>query len=378
IEVIPVEHIGTDPAEAVGFVTRRYDLTHAGLTQDEVARVLRPLLLRQLARDVRWRLREVVDARIAAGQDAGALIALLDAYPDPDVDSAPTLPLASFAAIAAELAAAQPAPPTIECTRRVERSAAGAGSTATTPGDPGRNGDDDGGARRCAAATHPTVSACDAACQVQALRDDVTGGAQRIERQLAEIDVSKLSEGQGLNLLGLMIKAKYFADNAIPYEQQQCIGGFGILDLPQQVAGYKPRPLEGVWATPPFLHNGSVPSVYQMLLPPEQRSRRFLVGHRDYDPKHLGYAIASGAGGDDEGFWLDTSLDGNRNSGHAFTATPEQLAAARADPDAHALPSGVIGPLLADEERWAIVEYLKVHRDLPATPEGFVPPDCSR
>src|SRR5690606_15206283 len=42
MEVIAVEHLGTVPAEAVGFVTRRYDLPHAGLTQDEVARVLRP------------------------------------------------------------------------------------------------------------------------------------------------------------------------------------------------------------------------------------------------------------------------------------------------------------------------------------------------
>jgi len=40
------------------------------------------------------------------------------------------------------------------------------------------------------------------------------------------------------------------------------------------------------------------------------------------------------------------------------------------------LPSGVIGPLLTDDERWAIVEYLKIHRDLPETPADFAPPDC--
>ena len=79
---------------------------------------------------------------------------------------------------------------------------------------------------------------------------------------------------------------------------------------------------------------------------------------------------------EDDGFWFDTTLEGNRNTGHAFTATAEQLEAARRDPEQHPLPSGVIGPLLGDDERWALVEYLKVHRDLPATPAEFTPPVC--
>ena len=36
----------------------------------------------------------------------------------------------------------------------------------------------------------------------------------------------------------------------------------------------------------------------------------------------------------------------------------------------------MIGPLLSDEERMALLEYLKVHRDLPATPADFRSPDC--
>jgi hypothetical protein len=173
----------------------------------------------------------------------------------------------------------------------------------------------------------------------------------------------------------MLIKRKYFADHRTPYARQQCIEGFGILDLPQQVAGYKPRPLEGVWATPPFLHNGSVPNIHEMLLPPAQRSKRFFVGRRDYDPKNLGFVHEPDAK-EEQGFWLDTTIAGNHNSGHAFTATPEQLAAARRDPKGHALPSGVIGPLLTEAQRYAILEYLKVHRDLPATPAGYAPPDC--
>jgi hypothetical protein len=40
------------------------------------------------------------------------------------------------------------------------------------------------------------------------------------------------------------------------------------------------------------------------------------------------------------------------------------------------LPGGVIGPEFTDDERYAIVEYLKVHRDLPATPADYQPPQC--
>ena len=113
-----------------------------------------------------------------------------------------------------------------------------------------------------------------------------------------------------------------------------------------------------------------------MLLPPEQRSKRFLVGLRDFDTKNVGYVSQPVNGEDRDGFWFDTTIDGNHNSGHAFVATEEQLAAVKADPKAHPLPSGVIGPLLSEDERWAIIEYLKIHRDLPETPADFTSPDC--
>ena len=336
IEVIPIEHIGTDPSEATGFVARQYDLTPTGLTREELSRVLRPQLVRNLARDARWRLQETIAARQAAGQDSAKLAALLAAYPDPNADPVPSIAHESFSAIAAELG--------------------GAGALDKSP--------------------LPASYTCNLNCQTQALLNDVLRGETQIDQQLAKLDVAHLTEGEGLNILGLLVKAKYFADNNISYARQQCLEGFGILDLPQQIAGYKPRPLEGVWATPPFLHNGSVPNLYQMLLPPDQRSARFFVGRRDFDPKHVGYVSEPADPGEADGFWFDTSKDGNHNTGHAFIATPEQLSAAHADPKAHPLPSGVIGPLLSDDERWAIVEYLKVHRDLPATPADFAPASC--
>jgi len=339
IEVIPIEHIGTDATEANGFLARHYDLSRAGLSREEVGRVLQPELARNLLREVKWRLTEVIDARAAANQDPGGLPALLAAYPDPNADPVPSLPKAqpSFAAIAQALGGAAAEDKSIKTDSLLD---------------------------------------CPLACQTQALLHDVLHGTAEIDKQLAALDVAHLTEGEGLNVLGLLIKAKYFADNRVPYARQQCLEGFGTVDLPQQIAGYKPRPLEGVWATPPFLHNGSVPNLYEMLLPPEQRSRKFFVGRRDYDTKRLGYVGQPADPAQADGFWLDTSKEGNHNTGHAFVATAEQLAAWRADPKAHPLPSGVIGPLLGDDERWAILEYLKLHRDLPETPDAFVPADC--
>ncbi len=44
---------------------------------------------------------------------------------------------------------------------------------------------------------------------------------------------------------------------------------------------------DGVWATPPFLHNGSVPNLYEMLLPAEKRTKKFYIG-REFDPIKVG------------------------------------------------------------------------------------------
>jgi cytochrome c5 len=332
IEVVPLSHIGTDGNAATGFVDRRYDLTAAGIDREEMAGLLRPLQLRALARDARYRLEQVVAGRQAAGEDAQALADLLAQWPDPDAGREPVLPQAQFAAVAALLGSAPTQAPAL-------------------PWD------------------------CDLACQTQWLAWNVTGAAGAIDAAMAALDPASLGEGQGLNVLGLLIKRKWFADNRIGAEQQACIEGFGTLDLPQAIAGYKPRPLAGVWATPPFLHNGSVPNLYQMLLPPEQRSARFFVGRRDFDPVHVGYVTEPDEDGNDDGFWLDTSLDGNRNTGHAFAADAASWARHRADPAGSPLPQGVIGPLLSDDERWALVEYLKVHAD-PATPPDWRGPDC--
>jgi mono/diheme cytochrome c family protein len=96
---------------------------------------------------------------------------------------------------------------------------------------------------------------------------------------------------------------------------------------------YKARPLNGIWATGPYLHNGSVPNLYQLLLPSDQRAASFSVGSREFDPKHVGFRSDAGP------FQFDTSLPGNSNKGH------------------EGRPYGT--DRLTDEERWQLVEYLK-------------------
>lgn len=61
------------------------------------------------------------------------------------------------------------------------------------------------------------------------------------------------------------------------------------LALRKPGAYYKARPLNGIWATAPFLHNGSVPTLDDLLLPPAQRPQEFRVGCRGFDPQKVGY-----------------------------------------------------------------------------------------
>jgi hypothetical protein len=119
---------------------------------------------------------------------------------------------------------------------------------------------------------------------------------------------------------------------------------------------YKAAPRDGVWATPPFLHNGAVPNLYEMLVPASERSKKFCIG-REFDPIKVGLDTTCGP----DTPVRDTSLLGNSNAGHSFQDGP------RGD--------GVVGPLLTDDQRWALVEYLKSIPEEPGrvTPFGGPP-----
>ena len=79
---------------------------------------------------------------------------------------------------------------------------------------------------------------------------------------------------------------------------------------------YKARPLEGIWATAPYLHNGSVPTLFDLLQPPANRPQTFNVGTRAFDPQKVGYLTSADAPGNS--FTFDTRLAGNSNKGHVY------------------------------------------------------------
>jgi hypothetical protein len=107
-------------------------------------------------------------------------------------------------------------------------------------------------------------------------------------------------------------------------------------DTPRRVAegtnGYKADMLHGIWAQAPYLHNGSVPTLWQMVQPSARRTQ-FFVGSREFDPKEVGFRYDAG------GSAYDTSKPGNLNIGH----------------DSY-LPKGAE---MSDTDRWALVEYMK-------------------
>lgn len=134
---------------------------------------------------------------------------------------------------------------------------------------------------------------------------------------------------------------------------------FGYREMPPPPSPdgvYKAAPREGVWATGPFMHNGSVPNLYEMLKPAAERTRKFYLGG-DFDPVKVGLDASATSGT----FLMDTTLLGNSNAGHSFQNGPRG--------------EGIIGPLLTDDQRWALVEYLKSIPEEPGriTPFGGFP-----
>ena len=93
--------------------------------------------------------------------------------------------------------------------------------------------------------------------------------------------------------------------------------------------GYKARPLNGIWATAPYLHNGSVPSLAELLKSSTNRVKSFHVGSQEYDPVMVGFKD------DASQPVFDTTADGNSNTGHDY------------------------GGKLSDDERKDLLEYLK-------------------
>ena len=122
-------------------------------------------------------------------------------------------------------------------------------------------------------------------------------------------------------------------------EEQAKLNGY-TLNCLRAFEGYRARPLNGIWATAPFLHNGSVPNLYDLLSPAAERTVAFYLGYLEFDPLNVGYISYK----NDYFSKVDTSIAGNSNDGHEFN---------------HGSGKGIIGRYLEVEERRALIEYLK-------------------
>ena len=99
--------------------------------------------------------------------------------------------------------------------------------------------------------------------------------------------------------------------------------------------GYANMPLDGIWLRAPYLHNGSVPTLRDLLEPADKRPKEFYRGYDVFDQKNVGFVSNIAAEGTHQFFRYDTTLPGNNNSGHVY------------------------GTALSPAEKDALVEYMK-------------------
>jgi mono/diheme cytochrome c family protein len=138
----------------------------------------------------------------------------------------------------------------------------------------------------------------------------------------------------------LAVGASQFADRFVGWFNASFYGQRARLE-PQN--GYVAPPLDGIWATAPYLHNGSVPTIAALLdstSRPKFWTRTF--DSTDYDPAALGWHFQSldhGQSAETDASvrkrLYDTTLPGYSNAGHTF------------------------GDALSADDRLALIEYLK-------------------
>jgi hypothetical protein len=146
----------------------------------------------------------------------------------------------------------------------------------------------------------------------------------------------KASVAALLSISGSMIINRFFVSSgfAIPGPEVYNYLGYRESRSPTtaQLITYKARPLDGIAFTAPYLHNGSVPTIYDLLLPAAQRPAQFYVGSKEFDAVKLGYSTAFE---DENTILLDTTQIGNGNAGHEY------------------------GTSLSESDRLALIEYIK-------------------
>jgi hypothetical protein len=166
-----------------------------------------------------------------------------------------------------------------------------------------------------------------------------------IDRKADSGDLGKgrVSAGVGLELVTNGIANKFFEKMKLtPTQQLEWRGNRNPNDpVVRSEPIYKARPLTGIWAVSPYLHNGSVPNLYVLLSPQEERPDKFWTGSKQFDPVKVGHDTAEFKGA----YFYDVTKPGNSNRGHEFKNAP--------------IGNGVVGPALSPDDRFAVIEYLK-------------------
>ncbi|NER98957.1 MAG: cytochrome c, partial [Symploca sp. SIO1B1] len=82
--------------------------------------------------------------------------------------------------------------------------------------------------------------------------------------------------------------------------------------------GYANMPLDGIWLRAPYLHNGSVPTLKDLLAAPDNRPQEFYRGYDVFDRDKVGFVSDVAEEQGKQYFKFDTKLPGNSNSGHLY------------------------------------------------------------
>jgi hypothetical protein len=187
-----------------------------------------------------------------------------------------------------------------------------------------------------------------------------------------KIDLSRI----GLRLMPAKDAIKTVTDELLKRHQIDKDPEYqGLTNTWRDDANYIARPHLAIWATAPYLHNGSVPNLWELLSPAEERHTCFqLRPNMEFDPQRVGYVVLECTENlmfrdPLGGFDFKTRLPGNGNGGHEFKGRKEQDGC-----EADSKKPGVLGCAIPEPDRRAIIEYLKTC-DL----ERFVlkePPPC--
>ncbi|WP_035706950.1 di-heme-cytochrome C peroxidase [Bradyrhizobium genomosp. I (2014)] len=177
-----------------------------------------------------------------------------------------------------------------------------------------------------------------------------------------DVPTASTSPNEMVYALGLMtvvdlVARKWMDDEKIPEAERGKIWNLARKNClnPAPDPRYRARPLNGIWATAPYLHNGSVPSLYWLLKPASERPQKFCMGRRDYDPDTVGFAvIANDRCKTGETEFSATGSDGKPIQGNSVLGHSFELR------EGEPKRPGVIGRMFKDDaERYDLIEYLK-------------------